>query len=152
MEQSSYTSIDQVQHKNVKGASWIPTWMKAFNYPHNVINEGVSIKDCSGQYCRQLPIPVFPTPFYETLMCLILTGLLLVLRSRFTAPGAVFAVYLVFNGLERFFIEKIRVNTQYDIMGFHPTQAELISTLLVITGIVLFLYVNRRRPVAPQKA
>jgi prolipoprotein diacylglyceryltransferase len=68
MEQSGYTSIDQVQHKNVVGPSWIPTWMKAYNYPRNVINEGVAIKDCSGQYCRQLPIPVFPTPFYETVM------------------------------------------------------------------------------------
>ena len=47
------------------------------------------------------------------------------------------AIYLILNGLERFFIEKIRVNTTYTISGFHPTQAELISTALVIAGIVM---------------
>jgi prolipoprotein diacylglyceryltransferase len=44
------------------------------------------------------------------------------------------------NGVERFFVEKIRVNTKYDIFGFHPTQAEIISTLLVIGGAVLIWY------------
>jgi prolipoprotein diacylglyceryltransferase len=145
MDQSAYTSIDQVQHKNVPGPKWLPTWMVAFNYPRNVINEGVNIKDCTGQYCRQLPIPVFPTPFYETVVSLLLTGLLFLLRNRLTVPGSIFAVYLIFNGLERFFIEKIRVNTQYDIFGFHPTQAELISSFLVLTGIALLFILRRKR-------
>jgi phosphatidylglycerol---prolipoprotein diacylglyceryl transferase len=145
MEQSAYSSIDQVQHKNVPGPKWLPTWMVAFNYPRNVINEGVTIKDCTGQYCRQLPIPVFPTPFYETVVSLLLTGLLFLLRNRLTVPGSIFAVYLIFNGLERFFVEKIRVNTQYDLFGFHPTQAELISSLLVLTGIALLFILRRKR-------
>jgi len=144
MEQSAYTSIDQVHHKEVKGVSWLPNWMVAYNYPHNVINEGVSLSNCTGQYCKQLPIPVFPTPFYETVICLILTGVLFFARSRMTVPGTVFALYLVLNGLERFFIEKIRVNTQYDIFGFHPTQAELISALLMLTGIALVFFFHRR--------
>ncbi len=49
-----------------------------------------------------------------------------------------FAIYLILNGVERFFIEKIRVNTTYSIFGFHPTQAEIISSLLVVSGIILF--------------
>jgi len=144
MEQSGYTSINQVQHKQVVGASWLPTWLIAYNFPHNVINEGVSLKDCSGQYCRQLPIPVFPTAFYETVICLLLTAFIFFLRSHLTVPGTIFAAYLILNGLERFFIEKIRVNTQYDILGFHPTQAELISSFLVLTGIILFVFCNRK--------
>ena len=148
MEQSGYTSTDQVQHKNVPGPSWLPKWMIAYNYPHNVINEGVTIKDCSGQYCRQLPIPVFPTAFYETVICLILTGFLFMLRTRATAAGTIFAVYLILNGLERFFIEKIRVNTQYDLLGFHPTQAELISSFLILTGVVLVFFCNRKKKIA----
>jgi len=40
----------------------------------------------------------------------------------------------VLNGIERFFIEKIRVNTKYDQLPFKPTQAEIISSLLVLTG------------------
>jgi prolipoprotein diacylglyceryltransferase len=109
-----------------------------------VINEGVAIKDCSGQYCRQLPIPVFPTAFYETVVCLFLTALLFLYRSRSHIAGTVFAIYLVLNGLERFFIEKIRVNTQYELFGFHPTQAELIAAFLILTGIGLFVWCRQR--------
>jgi prolipoprotein diacylglyceryltransferase len=47
-----------------------------------------------------------------------------------------FSIYLILNGIERFLVETIRVNTTYSIFGLHPTQAELISTLFVITGIV----------------
>jgi len=148
MEQSGYTSVDQVQHKHVPGPKWLPKWMVAYNYPKNVINEGVAIKNCTGQYCRQLPIPVFPTPFYETVICSLLTALLLFLRSRMTVAGSIFAVYLIFNGLERFFIEKIRVNTQYEIFGFHPTQAELISSFLILTGVVLLFVFYRNKKTA----
>ena len=52
------------------------------------------------------------------------------------------ALYLMLNGLERFFIEKIRVNTRLDIFGFQPTQAEVISTLLFLTGLILWLWLN----------
>jgi prolipoprotein diacylglyceryltransferase len=118
--------------------------MVAYNYPHNVINEGIGIMNCEGQYCNQLPVPVFPTPFYETVMCLILFGILWALRKRIRIPGMLFAIYLVLNGIERFLIEKIRVNTEYSIMGFHPTQAELISSVLILTGIALMYYFKRK--------
>ena len=45
---------------------------------------------------------------------------------------------MILNGAERFLIEKIRVNNTYDIFGFHPTQAELISTGLIIGGILMY--------------
>ena len=48
------------------------------------------------------------------------------------------------NGIERFFIEKIRVNTRLNIFGFHPTQAEVISTLLFLAGLVLWIVLKRR--------
>jgi len=139
-------SLDQVHHKSVKAPSWLPDWMVAYSYPHNVINEGVSIPGCvDEQYCSHLPIPVFPTPFYETSVCLIFFFLLWAFRKRLQVPGSMFAVYLIVNGIERFLVEKIRVNTKYDIGGFHPTQAELISTGLVLTGLALYLYVNRKK-------
>jgi len=58
--------------------------------------------------------------------------------------GYVFSLYLIFNGLERFIIEKIRVNNQLDFFGFRPTQAEVISTLLFFTGIALAIYISGR--------
>jgi prolipoprotein diacylglyceryltransferase len=60
-------------------------------------------------------------------------------------PGTLFAVYLALNGLERFFIEKIRVNNRINFSaGFQPTQAEIISTLLLISGVGIFIILRRR--------
>jgi len=141
----TFNTIDQVEHTPVLAPSWLPVWMVAFHYPHNVINEGVPIHSCADKnYCNQLPVPVFPTPFYETVLCLVLFALLWALRKNLTVPGTVFAIYLVLNGIERFLIEKIRVNSRYDIYGFHPTQAEIISSLLIFTGIALFIILQRR--------
>jgi prolipoprotein diacylglyceryltransferase len=139
-----YANLDFVPHLSVKAPSWLPDWLFAYAYPHNVIGEGARIADCNGQYCAQLPIPVFPTPLYETLVCLGLFFVLWALRKRLKVPGTLFAVYLVINGIERFFIEKIRVNSKYDIFGLHPTQAELISAGLVITGAVLYFSLKRK--------
>ena len=118
--------------------------MVAYNFPHNVINEGVPIAGCEGQYCSQLPVPVFPTAFYETVAGLLLFAFLWGIRKRITIPGVLFSVYLMVNGMERFLIEKIRVNNKYSILGFHPTQAEIISFSLFLVGLLLFIYLRSR--------
>jgi len=148
-----FGSTEAVPHLYVKGPSFLPNWLFAYSYPHNVINEGIRIPGCEGPYCGFLPVPVFPTPFYETIACLLLFLLIWRVRKKFTVPGTLFAFYLILNGIERFFIEKIRVNTKYDIFGFHPTQAEIISTLLLVTGIILFVVLRKRnRQKLPGKA
>jgi len=131
--------LDSIPHASFKGLSFLPNWFWAYNYPHNVNEVGVAIKDCSGGYCNQLSPPVFPTPLYEIVACTFLFILLWMVRKKITVPGRLFALYLVLNGLERFLVEKIRVNTTYDIWGFHPTQAELISSALMLTGIWLWI-------------
>jgi prolipoprotein diacylglyceryltransferase len=107
-------------------------------YAHNVIGEGVPIKDCVGPYCNQLPMPVYPTALYEVIACLILFGVLWFLRTRINIAGRLAALYLMFNGIERFTIEKIRVNTKYVDLPFQPTQAELISLFLFLGGVFLW--------------
>ena len=82
-------------------------------------------------------------------MGLILFAILWSIRKKFKTPGRLFGVYLILNGIERFFIEQIRVNTRYDIFGFHPTQAEIISFLLMITGAIIYFRLKSR---PPQKA
>ena len=114
---------------------WLPDWLWGFTYPHNVAEEGIPIPNCFGRYCTVLPEPVFPTPIYETIFALILFGILWSVRKKCTRPGLMFSVYLMFNGLERFWIEKIRVNSVYYILGMEVTQAEIISTLLFLTGL-----------------
>jgi len=139
-------SLGAVPHKSVKAPSWVPDWMVAYPYPHNVINEGGPIPGCTdNNYCSQLPVPVFPTPFYESVICFLLFFLLWSLRQRLKIPGTLFAIYLIVNGIERFFVEKIRVNTKYEDLPFQPTQAELISAGLVIGGIILYFFLTRKK-------
>src|SRR4026209_1811392 len=125
--------------------SWLPDWMWGYTYPNNVAGEGVRIPGCTDdKFCFQLAEPHFPTPFYETVICFILFLVLWSLRKRLKIPGTLFALYLVLNGVERFFIEKIRVNTKIDFLGLHFTQAELISSLLIISGLVLWFYLRKK--------
>ena len=56
-----------------------------------------------------------------------------------------FGIYLMLNGVERFFVELIRVNTKYDVAGIRFTQAELISALLFLSGLLLVLYSQRNK-------
>lgn len=127
-------TLDKVPHKSFQGPRFLPKWMFAYTYPHNVNEDGILLNDCEGRYCRALPQPVFPTPFYETVTCTLLFLFLWLIRRRVKAPGVIFSIYLVLNGIERFFVETIRVNTTYSIFGIHPTQAELISSALVLVG------------------
>jgi prolipoprotein diacylglyceryl transferase len=122
--------------------SFLPDWMWAFDYPHNVINEGIRLSDCTGQHCHVLEQPVFPTPFYETLMCTFFFGVLWAIRKRIRIAGMLFGIYLMMNGLERFLIESIRINQRYDLFaGIRTTQAEAIAIALMLTGLVVILRV-----------
>lgn len=141
-------TLAQVPHKSFKAPSFIPVWMVAYTYPHNVNEDGILLNDCTGRYCRALPQPVFPTPFYELVACGLLFGILWAIRKRIVVPGVLFCIYLIFNGIERFLVETIRVNTTYSIFGLHPTQAELISFLLVVTGIAGIFYFRKKHRAA----
>lgn len=123
--------------------SFLPDWMWSFTYPHNVNGEGILIAGCEGKYCYELPVPVWPTPFYETVMAFIIFGGLWAFRKKITIPGVMFSVYLVLNGIERFLIEKIRINPDYNIFGLKATQAEIIAVLLIISGIVGIWYARK---------
>jgi prolipoprotein diacylglyceryltransferase len=63
-----------------------------------------------------------------------------------------FGIYMVLNGVERFLIELIRVNTKYHIAGISFTQAELISLLMLTGGLVLiFTQLNKNKEVSTSK-
>lgn len=130
--------------------SFLPDWMWSYTYPHNVNNDGIAMANCfEPKYCFELPHGVYPTPFYEVIACFFLFLILWSIRKKLKVPGTVFAVYLMFNGLERFFVEKIRVNNRMNLFGLHPTQAELISTLLFFTGLVLWITLRAKAAKTP---
>lgn len=124
---------------------FLPNWFFAYNFPHNVNDVGVPISGCTEKrYCSQLPVPVFPTSLYEIIGCTLLFLILWGLRNKLKIAGALFCLYLILNGFERFFIEKIRVNNKMNFFGLHPTQAEVISTGLIITGIILWIFLRQK--------
>ena len=132
-----------IPNTNPKPFSWLPDWMWSYTFPHNVNEVGEKIPGCIGKYCHELPVGVYPTSFYETILCIGLFGVLWAVRKKLRVPGTLFALYLMLNGIERFFIEKIRVNTRINIFGFQPTQAEVISTLLFLGGLALWIILRR---------
>jgi phosphatidylglycerol:prolipoprotein diacylglycerol transferase len=139
--EQQFGSLEAVQHTAQRSFLNLPDWFFAYTYPHNVNKEGIPLPNCNwGDYCMHLPLPVYPTPLYEIIMGLLLFGLLWTIRKKVNITGRLFAIYLFVNGIERFLIEKIRVNNKYNIFGFHPTQAEIISVCLIIAGILLYIY------------
>ncbi len=122
---------------------FLPDWLWAYTYPNNVIRAGERMAECTdplGVYCYELANPVYPTAVYEALMGVILFTIIWKLRNSFSTPGMLFGLYLVFNGLERFSIEKIRINNEL-YKGL--TQAEMISAALVLFGLALFFWLKK---------
>lgn len=126
--------------------SFLPDWMWAYQYPNNVNGVDTPIPGCvyEEKYCMMLEQPVFPTPFYETVMCVLFFGVLWMLRKRISIPGVLFFVYLFLNGIERLLIESIRVNKPMDFLGMQVTQAQLISGTFLIAGIAGIVYLLRK--------
>lgn len=138
--------------------SWMPSWLWSYDYPNNVnavtgpqrggySGEMITDGTCFEGYCTHLVPGVFPTPLYETIVCLLLFGVMWALRKKMKPAGSIFFLFLFLNGLERFFIEKIRVNEP--VLG-NITQAEIIATLLMAAGIGGFLWLRRKRASASQ--
>jgi phosphatidylglycerol:prolipoprotein diacylglycerol transferase len=108
--------------------NWLPDWAWSYSYPNNV--HGLILEN-----------PVWPTPLYEVIMALIIFGILWSIRKKFV-PGVLFCIYFIFAGMERFLIEKIRVNPdQFDGVAF--TQAELISMTMIVAGIAGIIYFSK---------
>ncbi len=121
--------------------SFLPDWFWSYSYPHNVISSGVPMEGCFGKHCMILSQPVFPTPLYEAIICITLFFVLWSVRKRLIFPGAVFSLYLLLNGIERFTIEQIRINNKFLFLGMQVTQAEIIASCLIIlglTGLIVF--------------
>ena len=125
--------------------SFLPDWFWSYNYPHNVISSGVPIEGCFGRHCMILPQPVFPTPLYESIMCVALFFLLWALRKKLNKPGLVFSLYLLLNGAERFIIEQIRINNKFMFLGLNVTQAEIIAACLIMLGTIGLIIFSKNR-------
>lgn len=137
-------------NQHAKPFSWLPDWLWAYDYPHNISKAGVYIPDCDwDSYCYHLQPPVYPTPLYETIIVFILFAILWSLRKRFKIAGRLSAIYLLFISTERFFIELIRINPRYNIFGMYFTQAQIISIIFFTGGIILYFLAPRLKTNLP---
>ncbi len=140
----SFSDREDIPHTSFRAPSWMPVSWVAQNFAHNVNDDGLPLPDCEGKFCSVLPVPVFPTAMYETIMSVLLFGLLWVLRKRIAVPGVLFALYIFMTGLERFWIEKIRVNNIVSFAGMKATQAEFISVGLMLFALGFLLVLIKR--------
>ena len=118
---------------------FLPDWVWAYDYPNTVLqyvnpdtqNALVEIPDCHGYttadggrpiYCSKLKNPVYPTPVYETVASLVIFTILWAIRKRVRIAGMLFFIYCLLTAVQRFFIEKIRVNDIIDL-GLVPMVA-----------------------------
>ncbi|RZK52226.1 MAG: diacylglyceryl transferase [Pedobacter sp.] len=134
-----------IPNLNPKPFTWLPDWLWAYTYPNNVAQVGNPIEGCVGKFCNELAQPVYPTPIYEVILAFIIFFILWSIRTKIKSPGTMFGIYMMFAGVERFFIELIRVNSKYNVAGIPFTQAELISTLLFVGGIILIGYSQKNK-------
>ncbi|MCO6494910.1 MAG: prolipoprotein diacylglyceryl transferase [Bacteroidetes bacterium] len=130
--------------------SWLPKWFWAYNYPNNVNGECnpytygtpeyFANANCNFAETPHLVADVFPTPLYEIIICGIFFFVLWSLRKKIKTPGVLFGIYMILAGFERFWIEKIRVNTILHFLGMKVTQAEIISVFLMLGGVALIVF------------
>jgi len=123
---------------------FLPDWLWSMDYPRDVnmgrtgVQEGMTPPtpieiDCDGcKYKYKLGYKVYPTSVYEFFMYTATFGLLMFLRKKILIPGILFFLYMSLYGIERWFIEKIRVN---DPFWLGMTQAEFISVIFFLVGI-----------------
>ena len=86
--------------------------------------------------------PLHPAPIYEFLTALVIFFILWIFRKKEWADGKLFMFYLIFAGLERFFVEFIRLNPRL-ILGL--SEAQLISVVMIITGSLGLVYYKNKK-------
>lgn len=83
-----------------------------------------------------------PTFLYESLWCLIGFVLLLIIRKlKYCKIGEPLSFYLIWYGIGRFMIESMRTDS---LMLFSMKMAQVISILMIICGLILFIYFKFR--------
>jgi phosphatidylglycerol:prolipoprotein diacylglycerol transferase len=111
---------------------FLPTWFWAQTYENNVVGEVIAAPG------------VYPTPLYETVMALMTFAVLWAVRKKHWPAGVPFSIYLVLSGVARLLIERIRINSEYQLFGLSFTQAEFISLCSIVIGVIGAWYLLQR--------
>ncbi len=113
------------------GAATTIQVLQSFHIPKFIIN-GMNI---DGIYYH-------PTFFYESILCLIaFIVLFFIRRFKYIKIGQTTALYLIFYGIIRFFIESSRTDS---LIFFGFKAAQVISIIMIILGLILFFALYRK--------
>ncbi len=116
----------------IEKPSFLPNWIWHSQYI-NGSSSGTNFIE-NGYY-------VWPTPIYESILCFIIFLFLWSIRKKIKIGGLLFSIYLILNGIERFLIEKIRVNEELIVS---LTQGQIIAIFLFLTGSLLSIYLLKK--------
>lgn len=85
-----------------------------------------------------------PTFLYESVFCVLGFIILLIIRkTKKIKTGNILSIYLVWYGIIRFFIESLRTDS---LMLGSIKMAQLVSIIMIITGIIIFLITRIKNP------
>jgi len=116
-----------------KQPAFIPDWLWGETYPNNIL--GQTLPE-SG---------VYPTSIYEFVMASVLFAVLWSLRNHPFKAGWLGSLTILFFGVERLLIEQIRVNNLFNVFGLEVTQAEVISVIMIMIGVIGLSLLTRRK-------
>ncbi len=135
----------------------LPGFLWSETFPRNLVGPGQTPMNpilfnelVRGEACGIAnPTGVYPTMLYEFAACAVLAGILWSLRKHPFRAGWLFSLYLIFQSIERFTIELIRVNP---VDAFGLSQSQLISVGLFVAGVVGLMLTSRRAVEGPAVA
>jgi prolipoprotein diacylglyceryl transferase len=87
-----------------------------------------------------------PTFLYESLACLAIAGILLLVEHRARLKvGQTFALYVALYTFARFFFENMRIDPAHEIAGMRLNA--WVSILVFLFGVIWFVWLGRHEPV-----
>lgn len=95
------------------------------------------------RFCPELYAlsPVHPTFLYESVACLIIFAVLLVVRKKSTHSFETTCTYFVLYGIVRFFIEGLRTDSLY-ITGTQIRASQALSLFLLLFGLIYIAFAH----------
>lgn len=87
-------------------------------------------------------IEVHPCFLYEGIACIIIFAILKVLQRKRKFKFEIFSKYMIFYGIVRFFIERLRIDSLY-LGGIKISQA--VSIIFVIIGVIVHINESQKK-------
>jgi phosphatidylglycerol:prolipoprotein diacylglycerol transferase len=110
-----------------RGGTGSPAWLQ--HYAHNLVSADSAAS-----------LPVHPTQIYESVVGLVLLGLLLWVRKHQKFRGEVFLVFTFGYGVLRFLLEIVRDDAERGAFGPHLPEHIFISGILLLFGIAYIVF------------